>query len=334
MSATAVQARPGRLAVTVIGGYLGAGKTTLLNRLLSEARDVRLAVLVNDFGEVNIDAALIANRDGETISLTNGCVCCSIGDNLGSTLYDLAERPDGPEHIVVETSGVADPAGVAHYAGCHPRLELDGIVVVADAETVRARADDKYVGDVVRQQLAAADLIVLSRTDLIEPAAARRVKHWIEAEVPGARVQAQPMAGRFAQLLLVGGSARAAAPPAMDDHASVFAAWRLASAQPLDGPALRCAVAGLPASVWRAKGIVALTEAPGRRFVLQVVGRRWTLEPAEIDVHSLEANRSEIIVVGLAGQVDPAGRAALFAPAMPAGIPAAVAALLKSEDRA
>jgi G3E family GTPase len=86
--------------------------------------------------------------------------------------------------------------------------------------------------------------------------------------------------------------------------------------------------------VWRAKGIVRLAEAPGRRFVLQVVGRRWTLEPAEIDDHSLQANRSEIIVIGLAGQLDPAGLEALFAPAMPAGIPAAVAAVLKSEDRA
>ena len=105
------------MPVTVIGGYLGAGKTKLLNRLLAEAEGRRLAVLVNDFGEVNIDAALIANRDGETISLTNGCVCCSIGDNLGMTLYDLAERPDGPEHILVEASGVADPARIAGYAG-------------------------------------------------------------------------------------------------------------------------------------------------------------------------------------------------------------------------
>ena len=153
MSDAAIPARAGRLAVTIIGGYLGAGKTTLLNRLLADVHGMRLAVLVNDFGAVNIDAALIANRDGETISLTNGCVCCSIGDNLGIALYDLAERRDGPEHIVVEASGVADPARIAHYAGCHPRLDLDGIVVVVDAETVQARADDKYVGDVVRQQL-------------------------------------------------------------------------------------------------------------------------------------------------------------------------------------
>ena len=107
-----------RLPVTVVGGYLGAGKTTLLNRLLADTQGRRLAVLVNDFGAVNIDAGLIANRDGETISLVNGCVCCSIGDNLGMTLYDLAERPDGPEHIVIEASGVADPARIAMVMNC------------------------------------------------------------------------------------------------------------------------------------------------------------------------------------------------------------------------
>lgn len=332
MGAAAGPARPERLAVTVIGGYLGAGKTTLLNRLLAEVSGLRLAVLVNDFGEVNIDAALIANRDGETLSLTNGCVCCSIGDNLGNTLFDLAERPDGPEHIVVEASGVADPARIAHYAGCHPRLALDGIVVVADAETVRARADDRYVGDLVRQQLAAADLIVLSRTDLMPPAATQDVRHWIEAEVPGASVLARPEAGRIAQMLLVGGSGGVADLSPMEDHGSLFAAWRLTSAQPLDGPALRRALAGLPPAVCRAKGIVSLAEAPGRRFVLQSVGRRWTLEPAEGDGGSPLESRSDIVVIGLAGQLDAAGLDALFAPARPAGLPAAVAALLKPEE--
>src|SRR5260221_6929532 len=151
----------GQIPVTVIGGSLGAGKTTLLNRLLSQAQGVKLAVLVNDFGSVNIDAGLIASRDGETISLANGCVCCTIGDNLGLALHNLAERPDGPEHIVIEASGVADPAKIAHYAASHPRLALDSIVVVADAETVQERSHDKYVGDLVRLQLAGADVIVL-----------------------------------------------------------------------------------------------------------------------------------------------------------------------------
>lgn len=323
---------PVTVPVTILGGYLGAGKTTLLNRLLVDVQGVRLAVLVNDFGEVNIDASLIANRDGETISLTNGCVCCSIGDNLGMALYDLAERPDGPEHILIEASGVADPARIAGYAGCHPRLCLDGIVVLADAETVRARARDRFVGDVVRQQLAAADLIVLSRTDLVDARATREARDWIAAEVPGARVQEASAVSRLAQLMLIGsGTADTPLPPG--EHDSLFSAWRLTSALPLDGTALRAALDALPTAVLRAKGIVRLAEAPGRRFVLQLVGRRWSLEACATGEGSVLAGPSEIAVIGLAGQLDPGGLRALFAPVLPAHLAPAVAAVLAQENR-
>lgn len=298
-------ARP--IPVTVIGGYLGAGKTTLLNRLLGEAKGVKLAVLVNDFGSVNIDAALIAGRDGETISLVNGCVCFSIGDNLWLALHDLAERPDGPDRILIEASGVADPARIADYAGSHPQLTLDSIVVVADPETVRARAHDKYVGDLVRLQLAAADAIVLSRTDIVDAETCRAVRLWIETEVPGARLAVSPDL----------------------DHGRLFTSWTLASELPLDGPLLRAAVTALPTDVVRAKGIVRLLEAPDRRFVLQVAGGRWSLDAEGKDADPLAGTRSVIVCIGLAGQLDVARLDSHFAGVARAVVPAGLAELLR-----
>lgn len=325
-----------RIPVTVIGGYLGAGKTTLLNRLLADPQGVRLAVVVNDFGSVNIDAALIANREGETISLTNGCVCCSIGDNLALALHDLAERPEGPEHIVIEASGVADPARIADYAASHPRLFLDGIIVVADAETVRTRVHDKYVGDLVRRQLETADLIVLSKTDLIDAAAFRQVHEWIAAEMPGARIVAAPRAGQVADLMLSGttGHAALSRPVPDGEHARQFAAWNFIRHQMLDGDALRAAIAALPPGVVRAKGVVRLAEAPERRFVLQLVGRRWSLEPDPAETQdALASDPSVIVCIGLADQLEPECLEALFAQTSVARIPQAVRALLQGEGR-
>jgi G3E family GTPase len=322
------------IPVTVIGGYLGAGKTTLLNRLLADPQGVRLAVVVNDFGSVNIDAALIANRDGETICLTNGCVCCSIGDNLALALHDLAERPNGPEHIVIEASGVADPVRIADYAASHPRLFLDGIVVVADAETVRTRVHDKYIGDLVQHQLETADVIVLSKTDLLDADACRQVRGWVSSEVPGARVVTALKADQVADLMLSGATGYAALsrPRAEGEHARQFATWSFVCRQLLDGDALRTAISALPTAVIRAKGIVRLAEAPERRFVLQLVGCRWSLEPELSGTQDALASDSSVIVcIGLADQLEPEGLEALFAPTPIVDVPQAVRTLLQGE---
>src|SRR5260370_27798592 len=107
---------------TVSGGFLGAGKTTLLNRLLRGATGRRFAVLVNDFGALDIDGRLVADHGGDTIALANGCLCCTIGDSLVTTLLSLLEHPERFDHIVVEASGVADPGPGPDLAVLAPRL--------------------------------------------------------------------------------------------------------------------------------------------------------------------------------------------------------------------
>jgi G3E family GTPase len=155
------------IPLTVLGGYLGAGKTTLLNRLLADPRGRRLGVIVNDVGEISVDVALVAETDGDTIGLTNGCVCCSLADGFLGALDRLSEPDRGIDHVVVEVSGVGDPWKVAQW-GRTPGFVLDTVVVLADAETVVSRADDRWVGETVRAQLAGADVVLLTRLDLSE----------------------------------------------------------------------------------------------------------------------------------------------------------------------
>lgn len=155
------------IPLTVLGGYLGAGKTTLLNRLLADPKGRRLGVIVNDVGEISVDVALVAEADGDTIGLTNGCVCCSLADGFLGALDRLREPDRGIDHVVVEVSGVGDPWKVAQW-GRTPGFVLDTVVVLADAETIVTRADDQWVGETVRAQLAGADVVLLTRLDLAE----------------------------------------------------------------------------------------------------------------------------------------------------------------------
>ena len=152
--------------ITLIGGYLGAGKTTLINRLLkNDLLPSQTAILVNDFGDINIDEHLIssASQDERVIGLSNGCVCCSVRDGLTQVLDQLNSMP--LERVLLECSGVAEPQKVirhCHYPGFYPQA----CVVLVDASSHDKRLKDKYVGSLVAAQVEQADLIVITKTDL------------------------------------------------------------------------------------------------------------------------------------------------------------------------
>ena len=154
-----------RVPFTMLGGYLGAGKTTVINHVIRHAGGRRIVVLVNDVAAVNVDAALIADHDGTTLSLTNGCVCCAIADDFAQTLELIRAMPEPPDQVLMELSGVGEPARVAPWAGT-AGFRLDGIVVVADADQIVDLASGEYVGDTIAEQLRAADLVLLTKTDL------------------------------------------------------------------------------------------------------------------------------------------------------------------------
>lgn len=269
-----------RIPVTILGGYLGAGKTTVINRMLAGTTGRRIAVLVNDFGAVNIDAGLIARHDGQTISLTNGCVCCSIAGDLGTALASVAALHPRPHQIVIETSGVADPARVANYARGHAGLGLDGIIVLADAETIKERCRDRFVGETVRRQLAAADLLAITKADLVSPTTLADVRAWLAGSYPGTAIVGPEthvstlLAGGFQQGPLISSANGAAAPQDSVAHAIEHVSLTIECPQPIDRRQTEETLASLGGDVLRCKGWVRFTDAPGRAVLIQGVGRR------------------------------------------------------------
>ena len=182
MAARNAASEPAKIPVTVLTGYLGAGKTTLLNRILTEQHGRRYAVIVNEFGEVGIDNELVVNADEEVFEMNNGCICCTVRGDLIRIIEGLMKRKDGFDAILVETTGLADPAPVAQTffvdEEVRRRTALDAIVTVVDAKNLLARLKDSTEA---REQVAFADVIVLNKTDLVNAEELAAVEHQIRS---------------------------------------------------------------------------------------------------------------------------------------------------------
>ncbi|MGH6954857.1 MAG: cobalamin biosynthesis protein CobW, partial [Alphaproteobacteria bacterium] len=302
-----------KIPATVVTGFLGAGKTSLLRHLVSDARGKRLALIINEFGELGADREILlgcgipACREEDIVELANGCICCTVADDFLPTIERLIERREPPEHIVIETSGLALPKPLIKaftWPEVRSRVSVDGVIAVIDAEAVadgrfaadpgaidaRRRADPALdhaspIEELFADQLAAADLVVLNKRDLVEPEALARVERTIAAGLrPGVKV-VRASHGRLPAHALLGLGAGAeddlANRPshhdgAADEHGhDEFESVSLPLGPVADVPGLARRIEGLAAThgVLRVKGFL---EVPGRsrRLVLQGVGSR------------------------------------------------------------
>ena len=284
------------LSVTVVGGYLGAGKTTLVNSLLRQANGRRLAVMVNEFGALPIDSSLIEAADDRIVSLAGGCVCCSYGEDFVSSLVMLAALEPRPDHILLEASGVAFPGAIAGTVGLLEDFALDGIVVLADAETVQRRASDRYVGSTIRQQLAQADLILLNKCDLAADPEA--VETWLYEAAPAARAVRTMQAEAPIDVVLGARSGGGFATPGGRpfDHTGDYASATLDPPAGADPEALARTLADPAHRLLRAKGFV--RRGDGAMAAIQIVGNRWTVSEAPA------AAPAGLVCIGLKGRID------------------------------
>ena len=319
-----------RLPFTVIGGFLGAGKTTLLNHWLRHAASRRLAVLVNDFGALNIDAELIAATAGDTIALTNGCVCCQIGDDLSLALMRVLDSGRPFDAVVVEASGVSDPWRIAQLGRADPRLQLDGVIVLVDASAALAQSRDRLLADTLARQLKAADLILVNKVDLSDAAPRSELRRWIES-VAGSVTQCDTDHAVVPLPLLSGlewtdahqsraddasGCGRHGHEPthAHDDpaHGALFDTWSCRPSCTFEPEALRTWLKAPPPGLLRLKGLLrtASTGSGTGWSELQFSGRHGTLRNS-----AAPGNGAALVAIALRGQLPTAQLSAYFEPA-------------------
>ena len=176
------------LPVSIITGYLGAGKTTFINQLLSNPNELAITILVNDFGSISIDDALIESQSADTITLANGCICCTLGGSLVTTLCSVLDAPRRPDWLIIEASGVAEPAKLYNIARAEPDLSLENVICLVDCATISDWLSDHDVGPVVVRQVQQSDLLLLNKCDLVDETKQSSVTTLLQQQNPKARL--------------------------------------------------------------------------------------------------------------------------------------------------
>jgi len=268
------------LPLTVISGYLGAGKTTLLNAILARPLGQTITVLVNDFGEIAIDESLIINKTGDTIALTNGCVCCTIGGDLYDAIDKILTTEPRPDRLIIETSGVADPNKIIQIAVAEPDLRADRCATLIDCVNFTYSLRDPFLADSLLRQIQAADLLILTKTDLVSPDQITALVDQLAATAPGIPIHAANTTLQTETLF--GLSTRHTNPHTNDhihhhDHGTEYATWAYDGPARFDPETLKTTSTPEASGCLRLKGHI--TTMSGETFAVQRAGAQWQSDP-------------------------------------------------------
>lgn len=270
----------GPLPVNLLCGYLGAGKTTLLNRLLEQGSE-RILVMVNDFGDIAVDAALIAGRSADTIQLSNGCICCSMAGGPFQAFEQALSLRDRVDRLVIEASGVAEPRRLASFALSERDLNCRAVVAVVDPQSLPGRLADPRIGKVVESQIRGADAVYLSRADISSRAMRRQAARLVARLNPLAGQHLAPD-GDFLAALTVPHDTRSLSALSPDRaHDRLFATRTIDLGPAPDRDHVAATVNRHAGAVHRMKGFVRFPDAAGAHL-LQLAGGVLSLAPISL----------------------------------------------------
>ncbi len=300
------------LPVTVLTGFLGSGKTSLINRILKGDHGKRIAVLVNDFGRINIDEMLISSIDGNIVSLENGCACCSLANDLVMSFQQVL--PLRPDHIFVEASGVANPYAIVRTIqrpALRESIRLDSVITMVDAAeflNLCAADGNANLRNLIADQITIADIIIVNKIDLVSDTELDEVKRQVQQIARWARLIATSHADIPIDIILIidrkpnGFSTYSAVRADIGNHHDLFDSWSFVSDRPFSLSALQKQLSQLPTSVLRAKGVLMTTELPDEKIILQQVGIRSNFTHG--GAWARQTRRSQLVLIGLVGSLD------------------------------
>ena len=262
------------LPVLILTGLLGSGKTTIFRQLLSGDHELRIAVIVNDVASINIDGLFLAESGVEQIELTNGCMCCSLSDDLEAELNQITEARTF-DAIVIEASGASDPVSVANAIRNVNGCRIDGIIAVADAEQICRQIHDNNMGHLAKRQLQTSHLVLLSKTDYVDADKLAQATKQIAEVAPGRMVLPCEVGRIDPQILLSAAMRGAAFEPELETHTVGLATQVIEPAGPWKVADLQDWLMSDNLALLRIKGW--FLGCDNETYELQLVGSRWTI---------------------------------------------------------